>query len=166
MIDNDRLKDFTIDAKFVPASQVTRDDWKNSINFNVHVKYRGTTIYNGHYGYGIGRLPGYNHSRAAKLRLAPYIETAKETGQWPKQGQSRLAPVPRPDLKDVLYCLLLDASTIDYASFEDWADDVGCNKDSRKDEKIYQECLAVGLRMRVVLGDQLITELREMFQDY
>jgi hypothetical protein len=47
-----------------------------------------------------------------------------------------------------------------------WADTYGYDKDSRSGEKIYRACLEIGLKLRAMIGDQNITKLRDLFQDY
>lgn len=37
---------------------------------------------------------------------------------------------------------------------------------SRKAENIYNDCLKIALKLRVLIGDAALTELRELFQDY
>jgi len=54
------------------------------------------------------------------------------------QGSTHTEP---PTVEDVMSCLLLDASGVDQArDFEDWASDYGYDTDSRKAEKIYNDC--------------------------
>ena len=66
----------------------------------------------------------------------------------------------------VVWSLLNDARAIDYACFEDWADDYGYDSDSRKAEKIYNDCLAIGLKLRAGLGENLMEKLRDTLLDY
>lgn len=60
----------------------------------------------------------------------------------------------QPNVRDVLECLLSDAGTVDNArGFEDWADDLGYDPDSRKAERIYRECVRQTKRLARLLGD-------------
>lgn len=171
----------TIAATFVPASHFKDDEWKSkAINFHVNVwidygKARRADIYSGPYAYGVGCLPGYRHDRATKMLRAPVVEAAIETGKWPQDGLKRdpshfgggkLSTVSAPKLRDVMHSLLMDSSAIDHPSFESWAADFGYDTDSRSAEKTYRACLETGLRLRAVLGDETLAELRELFQDY
>jgi hypothetical protein len=58
-----------------------------------------------------------------------------------------------PTAKDVLECLLSDASVEDYNGFEDWASDMGFDEDSRKAEKIYRDVLTQTEKLKKLLGD-------------
>jgi len=67
-----------------------------------------------------------------------------------------------PTAADVLSSLLVDAAVEDYGSFEDWADDLGYNHDSRKAKRTYDGCLAMAPRVRAFCGndDAVLSELR------
>ena len=59
-----------------------------------------------------------------------------------------------PTAYDVLYCLLSDADVENYGSdFESWASDLGYDPDSRKAEKIYNQCVAQTKKLHKLLGD-------------
>jgi hypothetical protein len=75
-------------------------------------------------------------------------------------------PLVHPKAEDIMFSLLMDGEAADYTCFEEWADCYGYNHDSIKDHNIYQECLKIGLTLRAKLGDELIKQLREAFQDY
>jgi len=74
--------------------------------------------------------------------------------------------IPPPELIDVLYCLVLDASVLDFACFEDWADEYGYDTDSRKAERIYKDCLETGLKLRQILGPGGLSELQHEYEGY
>jgi hypothetical protein len=60
-----------------------------------------------------------------------------------------------PTAADVLNCLLSDASTYDNAiGFEDWADGLGFDADSRRAERDYREVEAQVSELRAFLGDK------------
>lgn len=77
-----------------------------------------------------------------------------------KSDMFKLLP---PKLDDVLYCLVNDAEALDMC-FEDWADNYGFDTDSKKAEKIYQSCVATGLKLRKTGIN--IQEQRERLADY
>lgn len=70
-----------------------------------------------------------------------------------------------PRLADVLHGLILDSSVLNYSSFEDWAADMGGDKDSRQAEATYRACLDIGLKFRNGLGEAAMTELSEACQE-
>jgi hypothetical protein len=84
-----------------------------------------------------------------------------ETGRVPF-GMKKVTPT----LRDVMYSLVMDANTIDYASFEEWADEFGYDHDSRKAEAVYKQCLEIALKLRNAIGEDGLAKLREAFQDY
>lgn len=170
-------------AEFVPASTFKDDEWKRgAVNFNITI-YRDTgnagrvvPLYSGPYAYGVGNLPNYSQHYATKLCGEPILTAALERGVWPVDGlkgfdggrtpSHKTMKVPAPSLRDVLYSLLNDASAIDLPDFETWASEYGYDADSRSAEATYRACLDTGLKLRAALGDSVLAELRELFQDY
>lgn len=57
----------------------------------------------------------------------------------------------KPSIVDVLSSCLMDTPEPGQ-SFEDWADELGYDRDSRKAEKIFHECQRVGAYMRRAFG--------------
>jgi hypothetical protein len=53
---------------------------------------------------------------------------------------------------DVLSSLILDAGATEYASFEEWAADMGWNIDSRHAKRVFNACCEMALRVRQFLG--------------
>lgn len=112
---------------------------------------------------GSWRVPGYS------LDEARAIEFETEKGKpysanlnWAKPGSKLIVP----DRLDVIHSLLSDGDAIEYRGFEDWAANFGYDTDSRKAEETYRACLDIGLKLRSALGDKVLAELREAFQDY
>jgi hypothetical protein len=59
-----------------------------------------------------------------------------------------------PEVTDVLGCMVMDAQSIeDTDSFEDWADELGYDPDSRKAERIYKATQTEANKLRRLLGD-------------
>lgn len=58
-----------------------------------------------------------------------------------------------PKTVDVVASICMDASAIDYASFEDWASTYGYDPDSRRAEAMYKQCVEHGLKLRAAIGD-------------
>lgn len=63
-----------------------------------------------------------------------------------------------PDAAGVMSCLLSDSTAIDQ-TFEDWCADMGYDEDSRKAEKIYQECRKSGAKLKNFLREDYETFL-------
>lgn len=167
-----------VNATFVPWSRAKRreqddgkDVTKRAIYWDVTIKHNERAILTTQYSQGIGHLPKHlqvpwNHG--VSMLLASAIEQATETGKarlkidsaWPTKD---LEP-PTPE--DVMYSIGIDTCVLDYATFEDWAYDFGYDPDSRKAESIYQECLAIALKLRAAIGDEGIQRLSNAFQGY
>lgn len=66
----------------------------------------------------------------------------------------------RPKPHDLIQCLASDASSAQNAgSFEEFANELGYDTDSRKAEKIYLECQQTALRLQQWLGLERYAEL-------
>lgn len=78
-----------------------------------------------------------------------------------KRGRRRLttpywtgaAVSGEPEASDVLGCLLLDASSAEGRTFDEWCSDLGYSNDSRSAERAYRACAALLPRLRAFLGD-------------
>ena len=66
-----------------------------------------------------------------------------------------------PKLADLLYCLAMDASAKEEECFEDWAENLGYDTDSRKAEKTYQACLKNADDLCYLLGNDAFNTLLE-----
>lgn len=58
-----------------------------------------------------------------------------------------------PELAEVLYCLRSDCDVVNYGDFEDWADCMGYDTDSRRAERIYNACVDTSDAMEHLLGE-------------
>lgn len=60
-----------------------------------------------------------------------------------------MAHTKAPDVESVLDCLASDASSVSHdETFEQWADNLGYDTDSRKAEKIYKACVKTARQLR------------------
>ena len=65
-----------------------------------------------------------------------------------------------PDAADVLDCLASDAGSIEYVSgFEEWANELGFDPDSRKAERTFEVSRRQSLALKRFLGDELYETL-------
>lgn len=83
-----------------------------------------------------------------------------ETGKCGLHGKAT-----PPDIVGVMYCLLQDASVLDFSCFEDWAGEYGYDLDSRQAEKVYKNCLEHALQLRQLLGEENIRKLNELYYE-
>jgi hypothetical protein len=165
-------------VEFVPQSKSRNADKKEpSLNWRVTISKNGRTL-STDYMQGVGHLPNYSHAFANLVVYDAAVRDACEHGKsrlrdgqkngydaaggepWAGRGAK---PIPPPTLGEVLYCLVLDSDVIDYPRFEEWAENCGYDADSRSAEKIYRQCLEIGLALRQMID---IDAAREAFQDY
>lgn len=169
----------TVTAKFVPHSQSrNKADKSPSLNWIVTVSRGGREVLTTEYGAGMGHCPSFNAkpvqswnrpvSDFKPLACAFECESGLRAKffSWSSDftGDSK-API-LPDSADVLYSLAMDSSVLDYGTFEDWADEFGYDKDSRKGEATYRACLELALKLRNGIGESGLSLLREAFEDY
>ncbi len=161
-------------ADFIPQSKSRNAGDKNpSINWKVTLTRNPAATLTTDYMQGIGHIPNYQkivpfNSRRT-VAVASFEKLASEQGKagYSLDGSGMLAkPLPKPELRDVLYSLIMDSDVLNYSSFEDWAQNFGYETDSRKAEKIYNACLAIALQLRGALGQPAIDKLQVLFQDY
>jgi hypothetical protein len=168
--------DITVEVKFVPRSK-SPNPKAEQVNWEYTLKRGGKAILSGPFMQGIGHIKGWkmNWSGRKSMLDEEILTAVLETGGathlttsdtiLPRNPRSNLRPrirVEEPSPASIVSCLCLDASAIDCPDYESFADELGYEKDSRSGEKIYRECLAIGLKLRAALGDSVLTELREL----
>ena len=161
----------TVNAMFVPWSKSRNAKPKaynsdRSLNWQVTVKHNGRIVLTTDYMAGIGHCPSVKAS-VAELGGRDCILRSEKIVSETETGRHYRNQTPlQPDTVSVIACLIIDASALDSSSFEDWADEFGYDRDSRKAEKVYRECLETALRLRAGIGDEGIKRLQEAAQDY
>lgn len=172
----------TYSATYVPYSQSRNAGKWESLNWKVSIEANRQKIETD-YAQGIGHLPkdaetlltkispdkGIFHRKQALSKMLEAGRSGKFTACYggatvdvSRGGKA----FPAPKLADVLHSLVSDADAIDHATFEDWCDCTGDDPDSRQAEATYRACLEIGLKLRSMLGDEKLSALRELFQDY
>jgi len=71
-----------------------------------------------------------------------------------------------PSDTDVFHSLLSDTSDVDGSDFEEWAENLGMDTDSRRAEKMFKACQDTLLNLRLLFTDAELSDLREAFEDY
>lgn len=69
----------------------------------------------------------------------------------------------KPNVLDVLHCLVMDAQAADCADFDEFCADYGYDNDSRRAEKIFNTCRDTYHQLKRMFD---LEELYELFQDY
>ena len=160
----------TVESEFVPysRSRKAKEKWL-SLNWKVTLKQNGRKILTTDYSAGYAHAPSYNKRDYNTVDGRRLVERECETGKAHRIGALGLMPKNndsiKPESRDVIYSLITDSDVINYGSFEEWARDFGYNSDSRKDEKIYQQCLGIALKLNQI-GAEALADLQEAFQDY
>jgi hypothetical protein len=76
----------------------------------------------------------------------------------------------KPAREDVLASLVMDAASVwdlvEPGDFEDWADCLGYDSDSRKAEATFNACKVIAKEMADMFSDVSLDDLRELFADY
>lgn len=71
-----------------------------------------------------------------------------------------------PTLDEVMEALVTDARTVqDASTFEEWANDLGYDEDSRKAERIFKACRKVERDLRAFLGDEEFERVMDLDLD-
>jgi hypothetical protein len=161
-------------AVYVPLSHAPeRDGVTEGLNWRIEMRHGAGSI-DTTYWQGIGHLPEFAETYLKSRGWKPhsYYKSARHTVDSKRAFDKMMETgivngryLPAPSVADVLYCLLLDGETLDFGTFEEWAENFGYDTDSRKAEVIYRKCLEIGLRLRAMFGDAKLSELREALQD-
>ena len=163
----------TVETEFVPWSKsrnykpggATLNE--RTLNWKVTLKKEGEEILTTDYSAGIAHCPGYKAFGKYKLTESQAIEAATELGYVVRnRGHGECKEPINPDTKDVIYSLTMDSDVIEHDGFKDWAENLGYDTDSRKAEAIFKACLGLAKQMKDGLGETMLEELRETFQDY
>lgn len=135
------------------------------------------------YSQGCAHVKGYKQfypTKYDKWQAEQCYRMTCETGKLYRPSVSGDFPAwvpgtqPAPDVLDVLYCLVSDASVRHSATYEEWASEYGYDADSRKGEDMYRACQKQTIDLLRVLGagtvgrnalDKL-EQLEILFQDY
>lgn len=156
-------------TKYLKVSEAT-------LNWKVTLCKDDREIITTDYSAGIAHAPSYKnhqtriHGCRFSILHAKFLEHEVEKGTTAYTGSEFLPITGKgailPETPDVVYSMLMDSDAIDYPTFEEWADNFGYDRDSRKGEAIYRQCLEIGLKIRAGLGDSTLAQLRELFQDF
>jgi hypothetical protein len=165
-----KVANLSIESIFIPFSQSRdRDSICRSLNWKVTLKQGDRVILTTDYTAGEGHCPSYKQDRRSILDQEA-IDYETQHGKVARFVGSYLTPLLGkpilPDSCDVLYSLAQDADVLNYRSFEDWANTMGENNDSRKAEALYKACLGIALQLKNGLGAKALEALQEAAQDY
>jgi hypothetical protein len=144
-----------------------------SLNWRVTLLHNGRKVLTTDYGAGMAHCPFYKAGKASfrmtiweRERIMQECEKGFAIDAERSQSMIYLTKVKiNPDSHDVIYSLLMDAEVLDFDGYEDWAGNFGYDEDSRKGEAVYNACMKIAMQFRKI-GESVIAELREVYQDY
>lgn len=170
-----------IEATFVPLSE-SRNATDNpkigdlSLNWKIRIKQQreddSYVILVTDYMQGIAHAPSYKQGQRVTLEYFNKLLHEAETGRVAKGkvGGSVISgsKIKPPKTEDVVFCVVTDSNVLTFENFEDWATDYGFDTDSRKAERIYNECLASALQFynRLRATPDQIDRLKDAANEY
>lgn len=125
--------------------------------------------WSGYYSMGSGHRVAKPYKPGGLLSRSDYdrlIKRREPSTLWEKDVWSLVFGPPVPALVDVLYSLVSESDALNYTRFDDWAESLGYNTDSRAAETSYRACLDIGLKLRAMFGSDGLEALRNIYQDY
>jgi hypothetical protein len=156
-------------AQFIPFSQSRNAREKQaSLNWKIDLVRKGSVILPGiDYMQGQAYCPAYKAQWSNKYDKARAIALECATGERARAGgpngaESSRKPIAPPSVVDVVQCLLMDSDVLNYRGFDDWAESLGYDTDSRKAEAIYRACLDTALQLRAIFGEPELSRLQEI----
>lgn len=163
---------FSMNCKFIPFSQSRNKLEKYpSLNWKVTILRNDREVLTTDYMAGCGHCPSYKKVNPNSYDGRKLIKAECETGFQVKYVNAlnhtqtiKSLPI-LPELRDVLYSLVMDTEAFEY-DFEDWCANLGYDTDSRKAEKIYNEHVEIAHKLLRNIGTSGLERLREVYQDY
>jgi len=167
----------SVKAEFVPLSLSRNKGEKHpTLNWLITLLKDGKEILSADYSAGSAYCPAYKASikrlggrnsvmRDEAIRWECEHGRASFTGTLGLYAASSKGAL-LPNSADVIHSLVLDAEVLNSPTYEDWASEFGYDRDSRKGEAIYRECLKLALKLRAGLGEKALAELTEACQDF
>lgn len=165
--------------EFVPWSKSRNANEKDvggrpvrSLNWKVTLYVGGKEVMRTDYGAGIASCPSYKQGFMTLAREAVIVKECETGLPCSYQDARNEAIVNRsgkpvlPDDLDVIACLVRDCDVFNYACFEDWAEALGFEPDSRKAEAIYRERLKNALALRCAVGSDALHKFEEACREW
>jgi hypothetical protein len=116
-------------------------------------------------------IGGHEFPYFTGLGLREPIRRIPDGGPMPRTGSLMREELEKarkpiaPHVADVLHSLLLDSSAIE-TSFKDWCSDFGYSDDSIAAPNTYNECCAIGQKLRKMFTREQRKALQEALRDY
>lgn len=172
------IKDNNIRIEYTPIKARKNDCGIEGYHYKVKLFKGDYMVLETEYSQGLGHMQGYNAKdyrnykvkELVKILLEQGLELKKNVKLWDHFdfiGKELFLKMKtqKHELKtaDILFSLVMDSDCITCGDFEDWCSNYGYDADSIKANKIYNDCLQIGLKMNAAFN---LPELQELFQDY
>jgi hypothetical protein len=162
----------TMTATQVPENPNMSDGMpKGTVHFHVALECEGramTTYYSVGPGIVEHAMKGLKAMHRTKYGVPakPWPHSLLKSVDWQNAVQ-KFSKDYKPELLDVLQCLHLDFVGVHGAiSFEDWAESLGYDTDSRKAESIYNTVLAQSNQFAHTVGSVAFQKFSELEADW
>lgn len=177
----------TLECTFIPWSRSRNAPKRNakdadkrkgwlSLNWEVRLMRAGRIVLATEYSQGSGHAPAVKtYAKAEKRDRDAAIRWECENGRRAKGAILGSGDGPRPmfqggaiepKIMDVLWSLVCDAEVLNYSGFDDWAENLGFDTDSREAERTYRACLEIALKLRGAIGQDNLDKLNQVYVDY
>ena len=163
----------------IPSRSDKDDDWhKDAFHFTCTITANGKSV-TVNYSVGSGIIDrfigddlksssfrgvnGFMSRAQYKAAIAPWGKKLAYDVENAKSIRQKYGPKYKPSVADVLDSLASDAGCAENVRcFEDFADELGYDQDSRKAEAIYHACQKIAADLSKMLGE---TNYRELLED-
>jgi hypothetical protein len=130
-----------LEATPVPENPYSSgDEWsKNAFHFHCLLTNAYGRVFTTYYSVGSDIVENYLNKKNTAFRIA--VKGLSKKCIAYDDALREYSHKYKPDLKSILECLALDSRNVaDGMYFEDWADNLGYDTDSRSAEKVYNNC--------------------------
>lgn len=167
----------TVKAKFVPYTEAVKDEAfftpkdRPAFNWLVSVTKNGSPLCRVPYTAGIGHSPTPEVRSPRTARDVAKAVYEVETGYvWADADATVFGAGTKkkvqPKAADILACVVRESHDFEVGTFEEWAELVGENPDSRAAEKTYNRARTLLAGFREGLGDEAFDALYALACDY
>lgn len=156
----------TIDCLFIPPMHRQPDDWASTneyLQWSVAILRDEKPVYVTKYSAGSGHAPA---SKLPAENIGRHTTRAEIVRKECATGKTRgIGKTIRPEIADVLSCLISDASAA-AASFEDFCAEMDSDPDSLKARETYEACAKTRRALLRAFSNAEWSSLVLAFQDY
>lgn len=168
-----------LSVRVIDGPRGTVEDAWTRITYTVALEKDAREVWRGEYHLGVGHVDPKRAGDPWSFRKDRHLTLQEQSmlHQWQRNPgvrfrdpenhailAAKLAKQQRvqPSLEDVCCSLMLDGQPyFDGETFEEWAEGLGYDTDSRRAEKIYNACMETGRALQANLDHETLNGLRE-----